>query len=225
MGIGFSQTEKLIVGKWKYVQMTDTTKLDEEGKRLSARFFTDFTMQFSADQKYRHELMGKVETGTYTLSGDAKVLTEKSDNGGESKLVLFEVGPERITVGRGTKGSMVLQRVEATQEIVLAENPKTVAVTENQITGRWKITEYITKKGNNMAPDNGFYEFAIGGVFRADVIVEETGAWKLGPDKTTIELLVEGYKSEFFILDCTKDKLVVIKGKNGRRMTLERTKK
>lgn len=106
----FAQTEKQIVGKWKFQSLADAPDLDEESKKIAGEIFQDFQLEFTEDKKVTFSMLGKSESGTWKYDQAQKTITMTSSKNKDINLPVTAYTDQEMTINFQGKASMVLKR-------------------------------------------------------------------------------------------------------------------
>ncbi|RZJ68431.1 MAG: DUF5004 domain-containing protein [Flavobacterium sp.] len=106
----FAQTEKTLIGKWQFSDLTDTGDLDAQSVEMTKMIFKDFQIEFSADKKVSVAVMGKTEGGTWKMS-DEKTLVITTDKGKTMNMPIKKIDDKELVISFDGKVTMMLNRV------------------------------------------------------------------------------------------------------------------
>ncbi|RZL46176.1 MAG: hypothetical protein EOP00_15775 [Pedobacter sp.] len=104
-----NKTDSLL-GNWKFKDIYEAEKQKPELVSMLREMFADMAVELTADNKYKFQLMGEKENGTWAFDKTSKNLNLKSSNG-EQKLKVINVTPSLLNLSIDEGKSFTLQRV------------------------------------------------------------------------------------------------------------------
>lgn len=197
--------QNFILGKWSYEKIPDHLELDEESIKLSNQFFKDLSISFDS-KNYQQIIMGKSETGTWSLLSD-DLYKFSSSKGYDYDVEIKKINDNQIIFKFNNKEFQLLktdEEVNIESHGNLIDKIEGVEINSKDLIGKWfyngrikdgKESDLILKHNKNEIAN---YTFKKNGEYinKAPFGLELFGIWDIKKDKKTLIIKSDG-KSEF----------------------------
>lgn len=192
--IGFvspAQTEKELLGSWKFESVYGRNDLDETSLAMAEKFFGDLSITLLTDHKFHFIAMESEDQGSWQLKD--KIIQLTSDKGDIQQVQILEFNKESMGV-KLSSGSFMLAKEDADTKVVAA-NLNVVTAKEELLYQKWylkkreipgKPLEIINAMMQNGSP---FLELKQNGSFNANLFEwKEKGDWTIENNNTKLAL-------------------------------------
>lgn len=107
-----AQDADLVKGNWKFADLdVGGAEVEPEKMEMAKTFFADLSLKIMDESKYEVVMMGATEVGKWELSEDGKFLTTTSDSGQVSKMEIFAIDKEKMTLAMG-QAKVIMKKEE-----------------------------------------------------------------------------------------------------------------
>lgn len=106
----YSQKADSLVGKWKFVDIVDSKKLDKASKDFMKQMFGDMSLTLKKNKKYDAYLMKK-EEGDWNFNEASQKITLTNSKGQKDDIILIKLTDKQMIIDLGDKKPMIFEKV------------------------------------------------------------------------------------------------------------------
>jgi hypothetical protein len=110
-----SQNKESIIGKWKFVQILDSSKKDERHKYEEEIWFGKMTLYFKPNNHYKIFIMSTNEDGIWNYNDKTNKLILTSNKGIVNQIEVAKLSSTKLTMRIG-EDTFVLEKTTPTAE-------------------------------------------------------------------------------------------------------------
>lgn len=228
----FGQTSNLF-GKWDFHKLETKKEIDEQGKEIMNRMFTNMSYQFNTDNTYNIKMRKKTEVGKWELNGNT--ISTTNENGLISKIKFVLKSNDTLKLEMDKNEYLVLLKdknyKEETEPKTEPKQPiKTVSVAnETLLCKKWYLIKKIkpnrTEEQLKLVSDvfkGSYFEFYNNGKYKIEMLkIVEKGTWTLNNNKSEIIQKKSDNTSVIWkILKITEDELLINQGDSNEQLLL-----
>jgi hypothetical protein len=228
----FGQTPNLL-GKWDFHKLETKKEIDEEGKEIMNRMFTNMSYQFNTDNTYNIKMRKKTEVGKWELNGNT--ISTTNENGLISKIKFVLKSNDTLKIEMDKNEYLVLlkdknYKEETEPKAEPKQTIKTVSVAnETLLCKKWYLIKKIkpnrTEEQLKLVSDvlkGSYFEFYNNGKFKIEMLkIVEKGTWALNNNKSEIIQTKSDDTSVIWkILKISEDELLINLGDSNEQLLL-----
>lgn len=107
----YAQKADSLVGKWKFVDIVDSKKLDKASQDFMKQMFSEMRLTFMANKKYNAYLMKK-EEGNWTFNDATHKIELINSKGQKDDIMLIKLTNKQMIIDLGDKKPLIFEKVD-----------------------------------------------------------------------------------------------------------------
>jgi hypothetical protein len=226
----FAQTSSALIGKWKYVKLSDEKIVDSLGKVYAEQMFKDFSIYLKPNGRYVSTFIKK-EDGAWSFDEQTDKLNFVATKGtiSASKIKMIDANTIHFFMKETDTDYIILTKTEpsAKDKIEPSINEyQLMTVSKDALCKKWSLqsrenpetSKESLATTNELFANSITFEFTKQNVFKTVLgNLKTESTWKLNVEKNTI-IIKDGNDSKTWqVLKINAKELILVKGNSNEK--------